>query len=110
MDLNSHKMRFWPKFGNPGLNRWWLVVRTNPQAQNWVNFDFQAKIYFEGQGQSPSKTAGSLTKVFYIYGPNLVILAWKGDELSRGHTWWPTDGRTQATTIPRGQNWPQVKP
>ena len=25
-----------------------------------------------------------LTKVFYIYGPNLVTLAWTGDELSRG--------------------------
>ena len=30
------------------------------------------------------KTIGILTKVFYTYGPNLVILAWTGDELSRG--------------------------
>ena len=47
----------------------------------------------------------NLTKVFYTYEPNLVILAWTGDELSRGQTL----GRTQATTIPEGQYWPGVK-
>ena len=79
------------------------------QAQNWVNFDFEVKFDLEGQGQSPPKTIGILTKVFYTYGPNLVILAWTGDELSRGQTWWRTDGRTQATTKPEGQYWPRVK-
>ena len=88
------------------------------QAQNGVNFDFEVKFDLEGQGQSPPKTIGILTKVFYTYGPHLVILAWMGDELSRGqasayrtHRW--TDGHTdrqmQATTIPEGQNWPRVK-
>ena len=83
------------------------------QAPNGVNFDFEVKFDLEGQGQSPPKTIGILTKVFYTYGPNLVILAWTGDELSRGQTWWRTDGltdgRTQATTIPEGQYWPRVK-
>ena len=83
------------------------------QAQNGVNFDFEVKFDLEGQGQSPPKTIGILTKVFYTYGPNLVILAWTGDELSRRQTWWRTDGRTdgqtQATTIPEGQYWPRVK-
>ena len=83
------------------------------QAQNGVNFDFEVKFDLEGQGQSPPKTIGILTKVFYTYGLNLVILAWMGDELSRGQTWWRTDGRTdgqtQATTIPEGQYWPRVK-
>ena len=55
---------------------------------------------------------GILTKVFYTYGPNLVILAWTRDELSRQQTWGRTDGltdgRTQATTIPDGQYWPRV--
>ena len=84
------------------------------QAQNGVTFDFEVEFDFEGQGQSPPKTIGILTKVFYTYGPNLVILAWTGDELSRGqasdyrrHS--RTDTQTQATTIPEGQNWPQVK-
>ena len=49
------------------------------QAQNGVNFDFEVKFDLEGQGQSPPKTIGILTKVFYIqslfYGPNLMILA-----------------------------------
>ena len=40
-----------------------------------VNFDFEVKFDLEGQSQSPLKTIGSLIKVFYIYGPNLVILA-----------------------------------
>ena len=53
------------------------------QAQNGVTFDFEVKFDLEGQGQSPPKTIGNLTKVFYTYDPNLVILAWT-NELSRG--------------------------
>ena len=85
------------------------------QAQNGVNFDFEVKFDLEGQGQSPPKTIGILTKVFYVYGPNLVILADTGHELSRGQARdWRTDGQThthrqtQATTIPEGQYWPRV--
>ena len=44
------------------------------QAQNGVNFDFEVKFDIEGQGQSPPKTIRILAKVFYIDGPNLVIL------------------------------------
>ena len=84
------------------------------QAQNGVNFDFEVKFDLAGQSQSPHKTIDILTKVFYIYGPNLVILAETGDELSRGQARdWRTDGhtrrQTQATTIPEGQNWSRVK-
>ena len=45
------------------------------QVQNGVNFDFEVKFNLEGQDQSPPKTIRILDKVFYIYGPNLVILA-----------------------------------
>ena len=38
-------------------------------------FYFEVKFDLEGQGQSPPKTIGILTKVFYTYGANLVILA-----------------------------------
>ena len=80
------------------------------QTQNGVNFDFEVKFDLEGQDQSPPKTIRILTKVFYTYGPNLVILAWTGDELSlTKHTDGHTDRQTQATTIPEGQNWPRVK-
>ena len=44
------------------------------QAQNRVNFYFEVKFDLEGQGQSPLKTIRILTKEFYIYGLNLVIL------------------------------------
>ena len=87
---------------------WTSDELSREQAQNGVNFDFEVKFDLEGQGQSPPKTIGILTKVFYTYGPNLVILAWTGDELSRGQTWWRTDGGTQATTIPESQYWPRV--
>ena len=36
------------------------------------------------QAQSTTKTTGILTKVFCNSGSNLVILAWRGDELSHG--------------------------
>ena len=69
------------------------------QAQNRVTFDFEVKFDLEGQGQSPSKTIGILTKVFNTYGPNLVILAWTGDELSRGQSSdYRTHGRTDTQT------------
>ena len=45
------------------------------QAQNLVNFAFEAKFDLQGKGQSPPKQAGIFRKVFYTYGPNLVILA-----------------------------------
>ena len=54
------------------------------QAQHGVNFDFEGKFDLEGKGQSPLKTIGILTKVFYTCVSNLVILAWTGLELSRG--------------------------
>ena len=69
------------------------------QAQNGVTFDLEVKFDLEGQGQSLPKTIGMLTKVFYTYGPNLVFLAWRGDELSRGQASdYRTDGRTDTLT------------
>ena len=77
---------------------WTVDELSREQAQNGVNFYFEVKFDLEGQGQSPPKTIRILTKVFYTYGPNLVILAWTGDELSRGQTWWRTDWRTDGLT------------
>ena len=69
------------------------------QVQNWVNSDFEVKFDFEGQGQLPPKTIGTLTKVFCIFGPNLAILAWTGPELSRGQASdWHTDRQTDTHT------------
>ena len=65
------------------------------QAQNGVTLDFEVKFDLEGQGQSPLKIIGFLTKVFYTYGLNLVILARMGDELSRGQA---SDYRTHGRT------------
>ena len=109
-DLNSAKMHFCSIFveivTSIGGELW------QEQAQNEVKPDFGVQFDLEGHNQSSRKTIGILTKVFYISCPNLVILAWTGDELSCGqagvdaHTW--THRQTQAMTIPKGQNWPRV--
>ena len=74
------------------------------QAENGVTFDFEVKFDLEGQGQSPPKTIGILTTVFYTYGSNLVILAWTGDELWREQA---SDYRThgQTDTLPHTSPW-----
>ena len=79
------------------------------QAQNGVNFDFEVKFDLEGQDQSPPKTIEILTKVFYIYGPNLVILAETGHELSRGQaTGWRTHTDTHTDRC-RQRQYPKAK-
>ena len=109
-DLDQGILHLWSKFGGSSSNWWWVISRT---SSKWGKFWIEVKFDLEGQGQSPPKTIGILTKVFYTYGPNLMILAWTGVELSRGQTWWRTDGRTdgrtQAMTIPGGHYWPRVK-
>ena len=90
-------------FSNSGLNlvalAWTGDELSRGQTQNGVNFDFEVKFYLGDQGQSPSKTIGILVKVFYTNGPSLVILAWTGDELSRGHaSAYRTHGRTHRQT------------
>ena len=89
----------------------WTGELSCGQAQNGVNFDFEVKIDLESQGQTPPKTIGILTKVFYTYGPNLVILAWKGDELSCGQAHaYRTHGRTDTQTDRRRQRqYPKAK-
>ena len=46
--------------------------------------DFENKLNLTCQAQSTPKTIGILTKVFCTSGPNLVVLAQTGDELSHG--------------------------
>ena len=46
--------------------------------------NFQIKLNLTYRARSTPKTIGIFTKVFCTFGPNLVILAWTGDELSRG--------------------------
>ena len=88
-------MHFWSKFGKPHFIWYWLIARTNSQAKNGVNFDFQVQFDLEDHRQSPHKTIGILIKVFYISDPNLVILAWTADELLHGQADdWRTDTHT----------------
>ena len=88
---------FWTSGPNSAALSWTDDELSPGQAQNGVNFDFEGKFDLEGKVQSPRKTIGTLTKVFYIYGSNLVILAWTGLELSRGQASdWHTDGQTDA--------------
>ena len=61
-----------------------MVTNGGDKLKVEVNSEFEVEFDREGQGQSSPKTIGVLTKVFYNYGPNLVILAWTGDELLCG--------------------------
>ena len=85
------------------------------QAQNEVIFYFEVKFDLEVHCQSPPKTLEFLTKVFYTFCLNLVILAWTGDELSRGQasayrTHRRADGRTDTQTDRRRQRqYPKAK-
>ena len=88
---------FWTSGPNLVVLAWTDDELSHGQAQNGVNFYFEGKFDLEGKSQSPPKTIGTLTKVFYIYGSNLVILASTGLELSRGQASdWHTDGQTDA--------------
>ena len=85
---------------------WTGDALSHGQAQNGVNFDFEGKFDLEGKGESPLKTIGILTKVFYTWVSNLVILAWTGLKLSRGqasdwHTDWHTDAGNDNTRRPK---------
>ena len=91
----------------------WLSIY--PGGQPWQNV-----IDLEGQGQSLPKTIEILTEIC-TSGPNLVVLAWTGDELScrQAHVWdtnRDTDTHTHGhrhtdsdNTMPEGQNWPRVR-
>ena len=46
--------------------------------------DFENKLNMTCLAQSTPKTTGILIEVCITSGPNLVALAWTGDELSRG--------------------------
>ena len=45
--------------------------------------DYEIQLNLTYRDRSTPKIIGILTKVFCIFGPHLVILAWAGDELSR---------------------------
>ena len=111
-DLNSGIFHIWCKFGNPCLSGLWVIVPTNFQTINWVELDFKVEFDLESQGRLLPNTIGTLTKVFSIFGPNLVILAWTGPELSRGQASdWYTDTQTyrcRQRHYPQGENWPRV--
>ena len=79
--LNQVSFHLWSK---SGLLSWMGDELWHGQAQNRVNFDFQIKFYLEGQSRPLHKTIGTLIKVFYIFGLNLVILPWTGPQLSLG--------------------------
>ena len=100
-------------FCNSGSNLVILAWRgdelSHRQAQNGVNFDFEVKFDLEGQGQSPAKTIGILTKVFYTYGPNWVILAWTGDELLHTSMWLPHTQTDTQTDRRRQRQYPKAK-
>ena len=81
------------------------------QAQNGETFDFEVKFDLEGQGQSPPKTIGILTKVFYSkFGdPSLNrwwVIAWTSKWLPHTRTDGWMDGHTDRR---RQRQYPKAK-
>ena len=77
------------------------------QTNKQTNKKYKNKKQQKKQQQKTKKTIGILTKVFYIYGPNLVILPETGHDLSRGQARdWRTDGHTDRR---RQRQYPKAK-
>ena len=66
--------------------------------------DFEIKLNLTYQAQSTPKIIKMLTKVFCTSGPNLVILAWTGDELLRGQAQNGVNFDFEITFYLRGQS------
>ena len=59
---------------------WWLYVSSSGETRN----HFLSQIWpWKSRSIAPPNNM-TLSKVFYISGPNLVVLAWTDDELSHG--------------------------
>ena len=76
-NLSSSKMHFDP---NLEILSWIGSELSRGQAKHGVNSDFKAKFHFGGQGQSTLTMTGITVKVFCIFCPNLMVLAWMGDD------------------------------
>ena len=83
MDLNLGILHPRSKFGDPSLKGWWVIARTSTK---WGKFWLWSWIWPWRSRSITPKTIGILTKVFYTYVPNMVIIAWTGDELTRAQT------------------------
>ena len=104
-DLNQCILHLWSKFGDPSLNGWWVMVQT---SSKWGKFWLWPSIWpWRSRLIAPQN---------HRYLNQGVLHLWSkvGDPSLNG--WWVialtnlvTDGRTGATTIPGGQNWPRVK-
>ena len=81
------------------------------QTQNEVMSDFKVKLDVEDQGKLTLSLAWILTKVFCVFCPSLVVLAWTDDEWThRQSLGWRTHAHTKTDVgNDNTQNWPRVK-
>ena len=84
-DFKSAEMHLWSKFGYPTIS--YVTIYCVDKLQMGVNLAFRIKFDIEVRGQ-PKYTIGVLTQtnVFCTVCPNLVVLAWTDDGISRGRT------------------------
>ena len=71
----------WNSLGTHGsvVVIWWLYISSSGETRK---FEMLSQIWCWRSRSTAPKTIGTFTKVFYTAGPNLVVLAWTGDELS----------------------------
>ena len=49
-DINQVVLHLWSKFGDPCLNRWWVIMWTNLKLRIGLNLTFKWNFNLEGQG------------------------------------------------------------
>ena len=78
------KMAFVFTLDKPGINIWLWHQSKSSHAKNGVNLDFKFELTLTVNANKTLKTIGIRTKLFCIFCPNLVVVAWAGDALSYG--------------------------
>ena len=103
-------MHFWPQFGDSSLNGWQVIVQT---SSKWGKIRLSSWIW-------PWRSRSITPQSYWLLNQCLLHMYSKFGDASLNE-WWViaqtspwlihthTDTQTQATTIPKGQNWPRVK-
>ena len=105
-------MHFWSKFGKPHFIWYWLIARTNSQAQNGVNFDFLSSIWpWRSKSMNPKNNRDLNQGVLHFWS-KFGDCSLSGWQVIVRTNWWLKDTHTQTDAgddNTHGHNWPRVK-
>ena len=94
-DHNQRILHLWSKFGDPSLNAWMGDELWCRQALNGVNFDFSPYIWpWRSRSIAPQNNRDLSWGALHLWS-KFGDPSWKGWWVTRGQTWWRTDGHRQ---------------